>query len=106
MSVNDRGTIKWTAMMLPEHINMLNEYWKEEEYKEKPMLDEQQKEEIGMKLQCAIHNNLTVEIKHYSGRDYLTIKGKLMKIDQIKLKLNNEDQTEIKLDNVLDVHID
>ncbi len=25
MSVNDRGTIKWTAMMLPEHAELLNQ---------------------------------------------------------------------------------
>ncbi|GIP64468.1 hypothetical protein J32TS6_30230 [Virgibacillus pantothenticus] len=40
--VNDRVTIKWTSIMLPEHVEMLEEVWKEQEYKEKPILDEQQ----------------------------------------------------------------
>lgn len=25
--VNDRGTMKWTTMMLPEHVKLLKEMW-------------------------------------------------------------------------------
>jgi len=31
--VNDRGTKKWTAMMMPEHEEMLHQMWQEQEYK-------------------------------------------------------------------------
>lgn len=92
--------------MMPEHTNMLNEMWDQHEHKEKPIIDEQQKIEMNAALQCAIHNNLTVEIKHYNGRDYFTNKRKFLKIDSVKLSLNDEVRTEIKLDNVLDVYID
>lgn len=102
--MNDRGTKKWTAMMMPEQIQMLNKMWAEQDYKEKPILDEQQIIDINTALQMAIYNDLTVEIKYYSCRDYLTKKGKLLKIDTSKIRL--DDYTEIKLDNVLDVYID
>ncbi|WP_419893407.1 YolD-like family protein [Oceanobacillus kimchii] len=44
MSVNDRGTIKWTAMMLPEHAELLNQLKEKKNRKQKPILDEQQLE--------------------------------------------------------------
>jgi len=36
----DRGNIKWTSLMLPEHVQMVKEIWKEEEKVQKPVLDE------------------------------------------------------------------
>jgi len=43
--LRDRGRIKWTAMMLPEHVKMLRE-WQQEEVRVKPVeVDEQQLEE-------------------------------------------------------------
>lgn len=43
--LRDRGRMKWTAMMLPEHVRMLRE-WQQEESHAKPIeVDEQQLEE-------------------------------------------------------------
>ncbi|WP_430787520.1 YolD-like family protein [Virgibacillus flavescens] len=105
MSVNDRGTKKWTAMMLPEHIELLKKMWQEEEYKEKPILDEQQLMEMETKLQCALHNNLTVEIKHYDEPHFAVARGKLLKINARSGYLRVGEK-EISLENVLDVYID
>ncbi|MBP1969117.1 hypothetical protein J2Z83_001220 [Virgibacillus natechei] len=102
--MNDRGTMKWTSLMLPEHIALLNDMWEEGKHQENPILDEQKLMEINSQLQRAIHNDLTIEVKHNAGRDYLTKKGKLHKVDNVSLQL--DDHTEIKLDNVLDVYID
>ena len=33
--IRDRGTIKWTAMMLPEHVQKIKQ-WKREAYAEAP----------------------------------------------------------------------
>ncbi|MFC2947662.1 YolD-like family protein [Virgibacillus sediminis] len=88
--LNDRGTKKWTSLMMPEHIQLLNQMWKEKEYKEKPILDEQKMQDINAQLQLAIHNNLTVNIKNNANRDYETIAGKLLKIDSLdkQIQLN------------------
>lgn len=101
--VNDRGSIKWTAMMLPEHIQMLNKMWKDKERKAKPMLDEQELEEINMKLQLAIHHHLPVQIKYYSDYDYKVIKGKIKKIDLADKYIQLDDYTKIGLMDILDV---
>ncbi|GGB27006.1 hypothetical protein GCM10011409_00360 [Lentibacillus populi] len=102
--VNDRGTIKWTSIMMPEHIKLLNDMWEELERKEKPILDDQQKLEIGYKLQCAIKDDLTVEVKYFNDGDYLTAKEKLHMIDRQNIRLC--DGREIPFDDVLDVYID
>ncbi|MFZ3578757.1 YolD-like family protein [Virgibacillus sp. DJP39] len=105
MSVNDRGTKKWTAMMLPEHIELLKKMWDEDDHKEKPILDEQQIEELDAKLQCALSNNLSVEIKYYDEPHYCMAKGKLLKINANSGLIRLEDK-DIQFKNVLDVHID
>ncbi|MTW85644.1 hypothetical protein F3157_08210 [Virgibacillus dakarensis] len=40
--------------MMPEHVELLKKTWEELERKEKPILDDQQKLDIDLKLQCAI----------------------------------------------------
>jgi len=105
--INDRGTKKWTSLMMPEHVEMLNNMWKQLEYKNKPILDEQQIEENVMKLQLAIHNNLTIEVKYFKDHDFHTIKGKLSSIvSNESLVFADEVRTKINFKDVLDVFID
>lgn len=43
MSIKDLGNIKWKPFLLPEHAEMIRQVFGEDEYVEKPMVDEQQK---------------------------------------------------------------
>ncbi|WP_156290801.1 YolD-like family protein [Oceanobacillus salinisoli] len=106
-NVNDRGTIKWTSLMMPEHIQALNDMWKDQEKKSKPILDEQELEELGMKLQMAIHNDLAIEVKYYKDHDYQLIKGKLSKVDNVNntLIFQNSGRDKINLSDIIDVTI-
>lgn len=102
---NDRGTKKWTAMMMPEHDQMLKQLWSEDEYKEKPILSDYQKVEIDMALQIALKDDLTIEIEYFKNNDYHKIKGKLLTVDVLNkyLKINEEI---IPLDNITGAWID
>lgn len=104
--INERGTKKWVSLMMPEHIKLLNDMWEEKEYKKKPILDEQQLIEIDMKLQCAIHNDLTVKIKYFEDHNYQTKRGKLLDISSLKKALQLDDNTEIAWESIIDVYID
>lgn len=106
MEVNDRGSKKWTAMMMPEHHQLLDKMWKQQEYKAKPILDDQQKEEINVKLQVAIHNYLPVIIKYYDDHDYKTVRGKLDTVDVLAKYIILRDGTKIKLQDIIDLQID
>ncbi|AIF42145.1 YolD-like family protein [Virgibacillus sp. SK37] len=106
--VNDRGNIKWTSIMMPEHINLLKQIWEEKDHKKKPVLDEQQVNEINMKLQLAIHNDLNIIIEYYKDHDYHKINGKLKNVDSMRkfLQLNDSNFTSIPLGDILELHID
>src|SRR5699024_1318970 len=109
-SVNDRGTKKWTAMMIPEHEEMLQQMWDEQKYKEKPILDEQKQFEINSKLQLAINNDLTVEVEYYDHdvHDFQTIKGKLIMVDNLArvLRFDDASSTVVSLNDVMEVVVD
>ncbi|QAS52359.1 YolD-like family protein [Halobacillus litoralis] len=106
----DRGTLKWTSLMLPEHVEMIKQVWKEDERIEKPILDEQQWEEIGFKLQRALTDNLPVEIRFHNGFDYSDEKVKVVHLDPQNRKikcigLQDKLHTSFQVDDIMDVHI-
>ncbi len=109
--LRDRGNIKWTSLMLPEHVQLLKELWREDERVEKGMLEEDQAAEIDFKLQMAIKDDLTVEIKYHNGFDYSYSKVKLISIDRTQMRLKAIDQETkeqgyIMLSDISDANID
>lgn len=108
--VNDRGTKKWTAMMMPEHEEMLQQMWHEQEYKKKPVLDEQKQFELNAKLQLALQNDLTVEVEYYNHGVHNTqkLRGKLLVTDPLTgtLQFDDEENTAVLLEDVMEVVID
>ncbi|GLO65098.1 MULTISPECIES: YolD-like family protein [Oceanobacillus] len=111
MSVNDRGTIKWTAMMMPEHVELLNQLKEKQNRKQKPILDEQQLEENGFQLMMAHKDNLLISIKYYANYDYHNIKGYVDRINyqdkyvSVVEKISSKDDTRINFDMILEVTI-
>ncbi|MFU0790632.1 MAG: YolD-like family protein [Virgibacillus proomii] len=103
--VNDRGTIKWTSIMMPEHVELLEEIWKEQDHKEKPILDEQQQEEINLKLWMALANDLTVKLKYYDNHNFYKAKGKITSINRQNKYIDIAGQR-LPFENIIDVWID
>jgi hypothetical protein len=68
-------------MMLVEHRKRLKELKESENDRKKPILDDQEKEIINFKMQQALHNNLTVEIKYYEDKRFKKVVGKIDKVD-------------------------
>ena len=58
--IKDRGRIKWTALMLPEHVEMIREWYDKDEQVPKPDLNEddlqliQEEVDIALKRQCEV----------------------------------------------------
>ncbi|AZV89281.1 hypothetical protein BUN12_1021 [Bacillus amyloliquefaciens] len=61
--LRDRGAIKWTSMMLPEHLTQLKQDLLDVSKMEKPSLDEQQIEEIDILVSEAIALNRELKFK-------------------------------------------
>ncbi|GGB58302.1 YolD-like family protein [Virgibacillus dakarensis] len=102
---HDRGSIKWTSLMIPEHVELLKRTWEELERKQKPMIDEQRQEEINVKLQMALKDALTVEIQYFENHDYHKVKGKIGNIDLQNKHIKIVDHC-LPLENIIDVYVD
>ncbi|MHA6253269.1 YolD-like family protein [Oceanobacillus sp. CAU 1775] len=106
--VNDRGNIKWTTLMLPEHAEILRELRIQQSYKTKPILDEQLIEENELKLQQAIQADVTIEVKYFKEHNFHFIKGKLRNINangKGHITFENEDRTEISFHEIIEVKL-
>ncbi len=106
MKVNDRGSQKWTAIMLPEHIAELKKIFSEngKEHKEKPILDDQQLMDNEIMLKEAIENNLTVEITYYNNNQFNNVDGKITFVD-VQNRYLLLDDTRINLDDIIEVNL-
>ncbi|RRD98596.1 YolD-like family protein [Bacillus licheniformis] len=60
-NLKDRGTIKWTAMMLPEHVSLIRELERSQKKVKRPVLDLAQIEDMEMIISEAIEFNNPVQ---------------------------------------------
>ena len=63
----DRGRIKWTAMMLTEHVQKLREWTNEDDYEERPSLDEFDLQLIQDEIELAYKSKGQVLIKTWNN---------------------------------------
>ena len=63
-NLHDRGTKKWTVMMLPEHVREIRIWQDKENFEERPQLDDfdlqaiQHEIEVAKKRECVVHVKL------------------------------------------------
>lgn len=92
--IRDRGRIKWTSMMLPEHVKLLRDWVKEDGYEQKKEMDEQQLELMNETLSEAIEFDQFVTITHYRNRNYEIVIGKIHYWDGLSQRLHVVDRFE------------
>ncbi|PKR78797.1 YolD-like family protein [Halalkalibacillus sediminis] len=105
---NDRGSIKWTSMMLPEHVSAIQKMWKEDTYQPPPSLDEQELELLNENLEKAIDEELKVKIIRYSNGKYSSYEGSVERYEAIKKELiirNSSQSFNLPLHQIVDIRI-
>jgi YolD-like protein len=99
MSIHDRGNIKWTSLMLPEHVKLLRKYINEEYHEvPEPILDEQQLAEINTLILESMEFNFLLSFTIYKDKRLIVIQGNIHFIDENKQELRIMD-----LDNHLHI---
>ncbi|HLT57022.1 MAG TPA: YolD-like family protein [Bacillota bacterium] len=99
----DRGAIKWTSLMLPEHVELLQQIWKDDKT-EKPTLDPQQLEEMEYELHQAYQQKQPIQITVYTAGKKQSYKGVMTKWKKEKgtILLQSEDQkVEIPISSII-----
>jgi len=81
--IRDRGRIKWTAMMLPEHVEQLREWQKEDELQVRQQPDEQQYEQWNYQIHEAKEKNLHITIHYWIDEKVAEGKGHIQKINTL-----------------------
>lgn len=90
--IRDRGKIKFTAFMMPEHVHLLKETIVEENKAQKPLLDEQAIEEFELIVCEAIALNNQINIEVFNNGFLNAIKGKVHFINHLKRQLILQDE--------------
>ncbi|WLD91922.1 YolD-like family protein [Alkalihalobacillus sp. AL-G] len=107
MGIRDRGNIKWTAMMLPEHVKLLRDWKEEDRIQQKPDLDEQKLEEMNDIIHEAMASNRTLSFVHFESDGYKILIGNIHYADPVHhiLRIVNEfgDRQDLKLQDILDI---
>lgn len=85
--LKDRGNMKWTAMMLPEHLVEIKK-WKEEQFHEKKRnLTEWELEEIEITIQRAFKMRQLVTLTLWDNNKLHDETGQITGTDTIKKEL-------------------
>ncbi|SFK60702.1 YolD-like protein [Halobacillus dabanensis] len=106
----DRGTIKWTSLMLPEHVEMVKKLWKEDQRVEKGIIDEQKAVEIDFLMQRALSDNLTVKVKVHNGFEYEDMVIKIERVNKMDrtvtgVNWDTKDTVHFLLDDIADLDV-
>ncbi|MED4456138.1 YolD-like family protein [Metabacillus fastidiosus] len=106
--IKDRGIIKFTAMMLPEHKGSLKQLLEDEKKIPKPILDEQRIEEIETIILNAMEFNESLIFQVYKKGALIEVVGTTHYIDHLNKELRIKDDKDkvhlIKFNNIVHVH--
>ncbi|MGM0874091.1 MAG: YolD-like family protein [Bacillota bacterium] len=106
--IRDRGNIKWTSMMLPEHVKLLREWSEADAYQVKPELDEQQLEQFNETIYMAMEEHAELVFTYYKDHFHHTCSGYVHYIDPIRHTLRivdeqNGNRLQLPLQAIVDV---
>lgn len=95
-----RGIVKWQPFAtIPEQYERIQQHIKNQKKVDKPILSDDQLNELNNTLIEKLYLNPSCEIKYYSNGYIKEIKGDLQKLDSLENKLYiNVEHTLIKID--------
>lgn len=79
--IRDRGSKKWTAMMLPEHVEALREWLDEDNYIEKPEFDDWELQLIQEEIEIGFKRKNIVFVRTWQEGKIITFQGVIKEID-------------------------
>ncbi|CCU58555.1 YolD-like family protein [Bacillus subtilis] len=105
--LRDRGTIKWTSMMLPEHLTQLKQDLIDVSKIEKPSLVDQQIEEMDLLVSEALEFNKELKFKLFNNGFVENVNGRVHYINFEQRRLHVKDQNDntiyINMNNIIGV---
>lgn len=106
--IKDRGRIKWTALMLPEHVELIRAWYEKDEWVPKPDLNEFDLELIQEEMDIALKRQCNVIIHSWKAGVIYTNRGVIKGIDATSRMLIYGDQLanhRLPMDEVISIVI-
>ncbi|KKI93331.1 hypothetical protein WQ54_03585 [Bacillus sp. SA1-12] len=107
--IKDRGSIKWTSLTLPEHVNLVREDEKCIYKIEKPINDEHQLEKINHTICEAMELNKELVFTYYENGDIKLYIGYIHFLDEVKKEVRilgfHQEKYILKIEDILRVDI-
>lgn len=102
--IQDRGTMKWTALMLPEHVEKIKE-WKQEVFAESPKeLTEWELEDLQQTMNQAINERLIIILSVWEVSKYVEWIGTIESIIPDTKELVLQNLTKVKRIPLQNIH--
>lgn len=101
----DRGTIKWNAMMLPEHVKLLREWQQEDTYDVKPIVDEWTLHHINEQIQLAWERHCLIELTIWSPNGCDTVQHFIKKINLYEQYIELQNGVKMPFSSICDAAI-
>lgn len=77
----DRGAIKWTSLFVPEHLARIREWYAEDDYMERPELDQFDWDNVQETLDAAYKRNCEAEVQTWEDGKIIYHQGKIREIN-------------------------
>ncbi|MEK5055849.1 YolD-like family protein [Niallia sp. FSL K6-0212] len=90
--LKDRGTKKWVAMMLPEHVAAVKNEINNQDKIEQPVLDENKLNDIDLLIHEAMEYNQLLKFSLYNNGYIDTLIGRTVYIDYLNNQLRIQDE--------------
>lgn len=107
--VRDRGTKKWTSLMLPVHLKKLEEIEIKTEKVEKPLLDEYEWEEIERQIGSSLETHTPIILKVYKKGNLNYRGGIVVKVDpihkRIEIKTDDDEHEKLSIAEIVGVEV-
>ena len=94
--INDRGNIKWTSLILPEHLVEIKKWKQEQFYDKRRELTDWELDEIEQTIQRAFKMKERVKLTLWSNNKFHDIAGIVTGVDVFKKELLLETDAAIK----------
>lgn len=78
--IQDRGTKKWTALMLPEHIKELKAWQAEDYYEEKPIFEDWELQLIQEEIEVGFNAENIIALKMWQAGKISTLQGVIVNL--------------------------
>lgn len=101
--IRDRGLIKWQGFFMPEHVGMLKKNNKEDMKIKKPILDEQELEEIGIIVMDSLNYTLPIKVTTWQDGYFKNQSGVVDKVDYLMKFLLLETENDKKQIMIKDI---